>query len=307
MNLSHFDLNLLKTLSILLTEKNVTRASERLFVTQQAVSSALGRLRQHFQDELLVRIGRNFELTPLGQSLVKPVQNALHAVQMALDTQPVFDPANVSRHFSITMTDYAIQVLLPAIVRKLATAAPGIRLDVKPLGRDSFGRIEHGQLDFCITANDWRLYGERRSSPDIQSTELFSDDFVCVVDEALAMPVAGLTAEIYTRLAHSSVDFGQGIFTLVEQAWAKAELDIDVTITVPTFSALIWVLPGTQLIATAQRRLAAALAPSLNLRVLECPIAIPRLQESLFWHARNEGDPASQFLIGIIKEASVEL
>lgn len=89
MQLSHFDLNLLRALDILLAERNVTRAAERLCVTQQAASSALQRLRRHFNDELLTRVGRNLELTPLAVSLVMPVREALLNVQTALRTRAI--------------------------------------------------------------------------------------------------------------------------------------------------------------------------------------------------------------------------
>ncbi len=98
MQFSHFDLNLLRSLDALLAERNVTRASERLFVTQQAMSGALRRLREHFENELLVRVGRQMELTPLARSLALPVRDALLKVETAVNTQPSFDPRTRADH-----------------------------------------------------------------------------------------------------------------------------------------------------------------------------------------------------------------
>ena len=307
MDLNHFDLNLLRSLDILLEEKNVTKAGERLFVTQQAASSALARLRTHFEDDLLVRVGRHLELTPLAESLIKPVRETLLYAQAALDARPQFDAATVRRVCRIAMTDYSILVVLPRIVRRLASVAPGIRCLVEPVTRDSFERLEMGHLDFCITAHDWRLYGDRRPGPNIRDEPIFRDDFVCVVDDALFPAREQLTLERYAGMSHSSVEFGQGVATLVEKAWAASGLDIAVSITLPSFSSLLMVLPGTQLVATTQRRLAMTLAPNLGLRILECPLEVAVLQENLLWHERNEMNPASRFLRGLFADAAAEL
>ena len=307
MDVSHFDLNLLRSLDILLQERNVTRAGERLFVSQQAASSALARLRTHFDDDLLVRVGRHLELTPLAESLVKPVREALLYAQAALDARPLFNTATVRRVCRIAMTDYSILVVLPRIVRRLASVAKGIRCVVEPVTRDSFERLEMGHLDFCLTAHDWRLYGDRRPGPNIRDKAMFRDDFVCVVDDALFPPGEHLTLERYAKMSHCSVEFGQGVATLVERAWAASGFDFSVSITLPSFSSLLMILPGTQLVATTQRRLATTLAPNLGLRILDCPLEVAVLQENLLWHERNETDPASRFMRGLFADAAAEL
>jgi hypothetical protein len=111
MQFSHFDLNLLRSLDALLAERNVTRASERLFVTQQAMSGALRRLREHFENELLVRVGRQMELTPLARSLALPVREALLKAETALNTQPSFDPVTAKGTVRVAMSDYTSLVL----------------------------------------------------------------------------------------------------------------------------------------------------------------------------------------------------
>lgn len=303
MNLAHFDLNLLRTLDILLRERNVTRAAQRLFVTQQAASGALQRLRQHFDDELLTRVGRQLEPTPLGKSLIIPVREALLAAQAALDTRPSFDPAQSSMTCRIAMSDYGTLVLLPSFLRLLAVQAPSMRCIVEPVTRRSFERLAMGDLDFCLSAHDVRLYGTHRPGLRIQSASMFEDDFVCVVDPAQVNVSNGLSLEAYQVLRHNSVAFGEGIATIVEQAWAASGRDYEVAVTAPSFSALIFMLPGTPLVATAQRRLANTLAPRLGLVVTECPLKLPTLQENLQWHERNEQDPAHTFLRNALQSA----
>ena len=307
MDVSRFDLNLLRALDALLEERNVTRAAARSFVTQQAMSGALQRLRAHFDDQLLTRVGRHMELTALARSLAMPVRETLLAAQGALDTRPAFDPADATGTCRIAMTDYGQFVLLPLLLRRLAKAAPQMDCVVEPFTRASFDRVERGDLDFCLAAHDNRLYGSAKPGPRVKSEPMFYDDFVCVVDDRRTGVGNQITLDEYRMLRHNSVAFGGEINTIVEGAWAMSGADIRVAITAPTFSALIFMLPGTSMVATAQRRLAVALAPALGLRVLKCPLHIPVLQENLMWHQRSEQDPRHVFWRRLIKEVCVDL
>jgi LysR family transcriptional regulator, nod-box dependent transcriptional activator len=296
MQLSHFDLNLLRALDILLAERNVTRAAARLCVTQQAASSSLQRLRRHFNDELLTRVGRNLELTPLAISLVMPVREALLNVQTALRTRPQFDPATAAFTWRIAMSDYCLHVVLPHLIQHLTMTAPQLRCMVETLAPASFERLEMGELDFCLTAHDMRLYGSHRPSRHIRTMPLFRDDFVCVADPAHVDIANGMSLGTYRKARHNTVDFGEDLKTIVESAWAATKTDFNIAVMVPNFAAQIFMLPGTPLVATSQRRLANTLAPRLGLAVAECPMKLPLLQEILFWHERTEQDPARVFI-----------
>ena len=307
MDISRFDLNLLRSLDALLTEQNVTRAAERLFVTQQAASGALHRLRDHFADELLTRVGRHLELTPLALSLKLPVREALLAAQVALEARPMFEPATATGSCRIAMSDFGIFVLLPRFLQRLTAQAPGVRCLVEPVTPESFSRLVTGDLDFCMTAHDWRLYGITRPSPDIRSEPMFYEDFVCVADGQHVDVEQGISLEAYIAHRHNSVVFGHGIATIVERAWSAAGIDIEISATAPSFSSQIFMLPGTPLVATAQRRLAALLAPTLGLSVVECPMEVPTLQENLMWHKRSELHPKHEFLRDLLKASGAEL
>lgn len=306
MQLGHFDLNLLRALDALLAECNVTRAAERLFVTQQAMSGALRRLRDAFDDELLVRVGRHFELTPLGRSLLVPVRDALLKVEAALMTQPGFDPATARRNLRIAMSDYASLVLLPRLVALLSAEAPHVGVRVEAINDTSFGRLEHGDLDFCVTVSEWDLYHDSGPGPDVRTELLFEDDFVCVVDRR-HHPAETMTIDAYRAAQHNVVGFGRGIETLVERSWKAAGFAPWVNATAPSFSTLVFMVPGTPLVATAQRRLVRTLVQSPRLRVLECPMPIASLHEHMMWHARNEADPAHVYFRSIFRKAVQKL
>lgn len=291
-DLKNFDLNLLKTLDALLEEKNVTHAGQRLFITQQAASGALQRLREHFEDPLLTPVGRRLELTPLAVSLIHPVREALLAARTALDTRPSFDAGTARHNCRIAISDYGLIVLLPRFLRRLAAEAPGIRCTVEPVSHQSFNRLDMGDLDLCVVSDDLRIWGTHQPSQSIRSKPMFEDDFVCVVDPRAVDVSRALPLSTYQQLRHNSVAFGDGVKTLVEKAWVASRIDIDVAVTAFSFSSLLFMLPGTPMIATAQRRLATILAPRLGLVVLESPLELPRLREVLMWHARSEADPA---------------
>lgn len=296
MSKPHFDLNLLRALDSLLTERNVTRAAERQFVTQQAMSGTLARLRTHFGDELLIRIGRRLELTPLGRSLVDPVREALLQAEAALATQPFFDPSSARRVMHIAMSDYATLVILPRLLQKMQREAPHITCHFHRLDQDSLAAIIAGDLDMCVTAGDWTLYPGFRRAADVRTQLMFHDDFLCAVDENHPDVQGGMTLDLYRGLPHIATRLGPSIQTVVEQAWAAAQLPLRIAATAPNFSSVLFMLPGTQMVGTVQRRLCHVLAASLRLSIFECPIAIKPLEEVLIWHGRQDDAPANRYV-----------
>src|SRR5215471_12155186 len=137
MALGGTDLNLLLPLKVLLEEGNVTKAGQRLALSQPAMSAALARLRRRFDDELLVRAGRDYELTPFARDLLPEVQHAVRLVGAALNLEEEFEPRTSRRTFRLTMSDYAIAVVHEPLVRLVEAEAPGVRLTIDHLGPDS--------------------------------------------------------------------------------------------------------------------------------------------------------------------------
>ena len=140
MQLNRFDLNLMIALDALLRERNVTRAAERVFVSQPAMSAALHKLREYFNDPLLVRVGREMELTPRGVSLVEPVREALLRIQLLLGTQPTFDPKPARREFTVIMSEEAVPGVLPALLRTLSLEAPELDLHIEMISPAALSR-----------------------------------------------------------------------------------------------------------------------------------------------------------------------
>lgn len=295
MPLNRFDLNLLIALDALLRDKNVTRAGERVYLSQSAMSGALQRLRDYFGDELLVRTGREFELTPRASSLVKPVREILLRIQATLEVEPTFDPFTAKRVFSIVMSDYCFVAFMRAVIPRLQQEAPGVTCRIGGIDAASFKRLEGGDIDFCLIPENVALVSEAESST-LRRTKLFTDDWVCAVSNDHPTVEDSLSFEQYLALPHAFTDYGLGTSTVEDAQLRHDGLKINIALSYGGFSALPFVLPGTLMVATLQRRLARVLASSLPIKLFPAPLPLPSIQESLFWHQRHDFEPGHMWL-----------
>jgi len=291
MQLNRFDLNLLTALDALLHEKNVTRAAERVYVSQPAMSAALQKLRDYFDDPLLVRVGREMELTPRGLALVEPVREALLRIQATLGTQPTFDPATVRRSFVAIVGDVAAPVVMPRVLGRLAREAPGIQCHVEPVLQNSLTRLEYGEADLCLTIDSPRLFAQREYPESMRIAELRPVSWTCVI--AKDHPTVGdsLSAEEFMSLPHILPRPAGAIESLEEAARRLFNVEVEVRATAHSLLELPFMIIGTPLIATIPERLARLIAPAVPVKLFPVPIDMPVRREILVWHKRNEPDP----------------
>lgn len=304
MHLKNFDMNLLVALDTLLSECNVTRAAERLCVSQPAMSNALQRIRDHFDDPVLIRSGREMQRTALAETLVEPVRALILQAEAVLKGKSEFDPATAERTLRVSMSDYCCSILSGALMKLLSREAPGITLEVVPL---SFGVIEDlvaGKIDMCLTAQDLRLL-----APDVDVAlfgrrKLFSDRFVCAVDRDNPAVGDHLSYETYLSLPHAVMRLGGNALSLEEQSTRRLGLELDIAAVTPTFTSLPMLLPGTPLIITIQERLYERLASVAPMRTFTPPVPILGLEETLFWHNRAEHDEGHRWMRDAISRAA---
>ena len=195
-----YDLNLLVPLRALLEEANVTRAGQRVQMGQSSMSTALARLRTAFNDELLVRVGRDYELTPLARLLLPQVQQILPLIERVLAGEREFDPGSSRRAFTMMMTDYGMMRLRGPLAAALEHA-PDIEVDVVPLPeRPMESERDLITHDFVVTVAGIGIEG--------QSADLIRDDYVCLIDPANPALIDGeLSFEAFVALrtpSHSS-------------------------------------------------------------------------------------------------------
>ncbi|HEY0802029.1 MAG TPA: LysR family transcriptional regulator, partial [Steroidobacteraceae bacterium] len=183
MRLKRFDLNLLIALDALLHEKNVTRAGERVYLSQPAMSVALAKLREYFNDPLLVRVGRDLELTARGLALVEPVRDMLMHAQVVLGTQPHFDACSAQRLFAIMVPDFVVPWLMPRVLQRLLQWAPGLRIRTENWSASGPVRLVNGEIDLFVTVDTPRILGLTNYPDSLCSAQLRPVRWVCVVSK----------------------------------------------------------------------------------------------------------------------------
>lgn len=290
MGLTSVDLNLLVALDALLTECNVTRAAERTSVGQPAMSASLARLRKHFNDELLVKQGRHLVKTPLAESLVGPVREALSAAEAVLIRTPQFDPARDQASFTIVAADYVTMVLLRPLLGVIAEEAPHVRIAVRPVEASFPDQLRRGHVDMVIVPTE--LTVGRLNFPQQQ---LFTDRYVLVVDRS--HPEIGDTVTIEQLATLRYVAFSGGAISPI----ADVELEtlgvrLQVDVTTQGFVVAPFLLTGTRLASIALERLAQQMVSAAQIRIVECPLPLRTIHETLFWNPRRTEDPAHRWL-----------
>ena len=301
MSLGGSDLNLLVALRVLLEEGNVTRAGKRLEMSQPAMSGALTRLRRHFRDELLVRHGREFELTPFARELLPEVQEALRLMRAALQIDVAFEPETSDRVFRLTMSDYALSVVHAPLLQRLREGAPGVRLEVEPLGpdvRDS----ERVLIDYDVLVGPLG-YG----FPGV-GKPFFRDRMVCLVDERNARLVDGrLTMADLTELPHAIASFGRYNLTPADRVLGELGLNRKVGIVVSGYLPLPHVIEGTDMVAVLPERLARRHTGWGGLVAVEPPFGEVVLAEGYWYAAHREADAAYRWFFARLDEVAEAL
>jgi LysR family nod box-dependent transcriptional activator len=304
MQLNRFDLNLLIALDALLHEKNVTRAAERVFISQPAMSAALQKLREYFEDQLLVRVGRDMQLTPRGLSLVGPVREALLQIQATLGTQATFDPRTVQRTFTLIVSADALLRVMPVVFQRLTREAPGIRCHVEHFSETTLSRLEYGDADLFIGLNSLRLFGLREFPESLRSVDLRPVRWVCAV--AKDHPTVGdtITEAEYLSLPHVFGWPSGHTVPLEELVRRLVRANLDVRATTQGLLEIPFMLAGTQLIATLPEDLARTLARLAPIKLLPVPFETPDTHEVIIWHKRNEPDPGHAWLREVLIAAA---
>lgn len=289
MDIAEKNLNLLVALRALLEETNVTRAGARIQMGQSSVSSALSKLRVMFGDELLVRVGRDYELTPLGRLLLPQVQSTLPLIERALGSGDPFDPGTCRRTFRLLMSDYAA-IELNARFFEILCVAPGITLDILPLPASPTDS-EHALTinDLIIAVPGIGIQGEWAT--------VFSDHYVCLIDRANPALVDGeLSWEAFTKLPHALCGFGKPHVTPADRRLGELGFSRDAHVTTTSFAALPQVIADTDMVAVVPSRLAARLGPSTGTVAVTLPAGRVEVIENLYWHHSRRDDPAHQWL-----------
>ena len=298
------DANLLLALHALIEERNLTHAGERMTMSQPAMSGALARLRKQFDDELLVRAGRGFELTPLAEELRPVVAAAVEAAEALLGNQRDFDAATSTKRFTVSMSEYAMTVLSEQLTKVFAQQAPGCTLALDPLD------VRRDQVETQLMRRDLVVAPIGFEFPG-RTQPIFTDELVCLVaaDHPLLKDGA-LTLDDLMAMPHAVAEFaaaGDRRRPLEVEVEEKGLGGRNVLVQVTSLLTLPFAVAGTDMCAFVPSRLARRCVEILDLVVAETPMDPVRITEAAHWHPRREKDPAGVWLRGLLYDVAIHL
>lgn len=282
------DIRLLRLFDAIHATGSITRAADALDLSQPTVSIGLGRLRRHFGDPLFVRTPDGMLATPLADSLIGAIRDALQALRQVSEWRSTFDPCSSSRGFVIAMTDASHITLLPELLSAAFEIAPGIQLEVTRIDDRLPASLQSGDVDLALGL-----------VPSLESgfyqQKLFEQDWICLARQGHPQLTRGLSLRTYQAAAHIGIVYGTGQL-LLEKALEVHGIDRRIVLRLPGFLGLSSILAGSDLIATLPRHIGSTLAKLGGLAIHECPFAIDGFFVKQHWHARYHKDPANQWL-----------
>lgn len=300
MRFQRLDLNLLVALDALLSERSVSLAADRLCLSQSATSSALGRLREYFGDELMVVRGRNMVLTARAEQLIEPVREALNHIRTTIAVPLEFVPEQCERTIRVMASDYVTEVLLTSALLEIKQIAPKMQFEIMPMNDVPAETLDRGQIDLLVTI-DMGL------SADHPSQILFEDDYVVIGWQANPALHAPLTRQDYFVLGHVSPRFGMSRLPAFEDSFLRRMKQTRrVEVVAPTFLSVPGLLIGTDRVSTVQRKLAARFCLNPAIIQQELPFVVPPIRETVQWHLTNNNDAALRWVVEMLALTAAE-
>jgi DNA-binding transcriptional LysR family regulator len=302
MHLQRLDLNLLIALDALLTERNVTHAAERIHISQPGMSAALLKLRHHFSDQLLERVGRKMELTARGRALADPVKTILTQIRELNDQSKGFDPSQAQRVFRISATTYCCELLAVPLISRLQEQAPMISVQFEELSSDTVDRILNGQLDFAITISARILDKIEEHGALLRSNKLFTDQFVVAIAKNNPYTEDTISFDRLCEMGYVETRFDSVIVGVSELLWRQQPKQPRTRGWLPNFHLTLDTVGKTNMAAILPSLLVVLRGQRYGVRSLPVPFDMPLLEETLYWHKRNESDAGHQWMAQTLKE-----
>ena len=287
-NLRKLDLNLLIALDVLIEEASVTRAAERLEMSQSAMSHALKRLRSVLNDDILIRTSREMEVTPYAREMGDRVRQILTEIESTLLEKETFNPATAKETFRIAASDYVETTIGINLIQQITTHAPGIRIRISNLDKETvMDALDDNRIDLVINAQlplkSWHV-----------EQNLYREEFVCVVrsDDALIE----LSVEDYLKRSHLLVSMRDDFQGAGDKLLKRQQQSRQVIWSTPHFMAVPFLLANSDCVALLPRRMAQQCAKAIDLKLLTPPIEIEGFTVLMIWHQRHTNRPQHRWL-----------
>lgn len=308
MNLQNLDLNLLLNLDVLLNERSVTRAAERLGMSQPAMSNALKRLRRVFNDPLLVRTSEGMVPTDRASQIQPKLRSVLADIEGFIEPQGEFDPSSSASLFHVVASDYAETTLVPRVLSKLRQCAPNITLDILTPSDVNYQDVEQGNVDMVVNR-----FEELPSS--FHYSVLWRDEFACVMGKrhpaSKKWNLKSYIAAKHVWVSKTGMGVGFGVTPQDKQrlGWVDAALDDigkkrNIAIFTRHYPAAMQHAEQQDLIATVPARAADLVRSNQNLIIKAPPFKIPRMELTMAWSPLLHHNRSHQWIRGIFREAA---
>lgn len=294
MRFDRLDLNLLVVFDVLIELRSVTAAAERLNITQSAASSALARLREYFEDEILISVGRRMQPTARALELTGPIREVLMQIRSSITTPLAFDPATSTRSFTLVCTDYVATLIAPGLLAAFDEEAPHVRLSIISPNPKTIEMFEQGQADMYVAGVESTL----NKHPALP---LFSDEYVAVCCKSNKQLKEGISSKEFLNLPHVSIAFLDGLRTThCERLLKERGLSRNISVTVSTFLMVPQVLSGTNRVAIMHHMHARKLMRNFGLRITALPFSLPKVDKIVQHHRLTKNNSATHWLLSHI-------
>jgi DNA-binding transcriptional LysR family regulator len=298
MRFQGLDLNLLVALDVLIEERSVSRAAERLHLSQPAMSAALRRLRDYFHDPILSAHGKKMIPTPHALRLRGALRALLTDVERMVSLSTQFDPATSQRRFRIGASDYLSIVLFTHLVPELEQVAPGVSVELVPPSDAMAAMLDQGELDLMITPAE-------HVSPDHPSELLFEERHVVAGWAGNPLVQGPLSEEDFLAAGHVAVEIGRLRPTSFAETFLREQgKERRIEVLVSSFAVAPEMLVNTRRLAVMHERLARAYAERIAIRFVEMPFAFPMMREMLQYNRTRSEDAGLRWLIALIKQVT---
>ena len=286
MNLNKVDLNLFIVFDAIYTEANLTRAGQIVGITQPAVSNALARLRETFNDPLFVRTAQGLVPTPMAQNIIGPVRNALQLLRVSVQESRTFNPLQANKTFRISMTDLTEAVVLPPLFQRLRRLAPNVKIEsMLAKRRETTKELAAGRLDFAMDA-------PLNTDPQVRHVKLLEDRYVCAMRRGHPLAKDKLSVEEYLSLSHIHISSRRSGLGMVDLALGKMGQQRKIALRSQHYMMATQVIQQTDMAVTVPERF----ARRHDLHQIPLPVDIPPLETHIYWHESTDQDPANRWM-----------
>jgi DNA-binding transcriptional LysR family regulator len=300
MNLLEFDMNLLLTFDAIYRHHSLSAAAIELGLTQPAVSAALKRLRERFDNPLFVRTSHGMRPTPYADNMSAKITRALDILR-EVDQEAQFTPQTSTINFRVYINDIGMLLVMPLVLKYMSEHAPGARLTILDLRPDEVvDALDRGTIDLAV--------GYFLGMPNwAHQQSVRNTSYVCAVRKDHPQIHDSLSLEQFLNASHAMYWTSGSPHSAVEEALARLDLTRDVTLRLPRFSAVPFFIAQSDLIATIPEDLGQAFSGLINIKVFKPPLKLPNFEIRQYWHERHHADPANKWLRRIVKSETANM